>query len=102
MEKIIIIGGANTMKKSQKILIIGYCVICGIIAILAPFIVKYKLIPIISDSYYMNLILFTSGMVVCAILDRSYLKNSSSAQKLIGAIIVSSIVILSMIFVIKA
>ena len=50
----------------------------------------------------MNLILFTSGIVVCAILDRSYLKNSSSAQKLIGAIIVSSIVILSMIFVIKA
>ena len=70
MEKIITIGGVNTMKKSQKIL--------------------------------MNLTLFTSGMVVCAILDRSYLKNSSSAQKLIGAIIVSSIVILSMIFVIKA
>ena len=85
------------MKKSQKILIIGCCVICGIIAILAPFIVKYKLIPIISDSYYMNLTLFTSGMVVCAILDKSYLKNSSSTK-----IIVSSIVILSMIFVIKA
>ena len=90
------------MKKSQKILIIGCCVICGFIAILAPFIVKYKLIPIISDSYYMNLTLFTSGMVVCAILDKSYLKNSSSTKKLIGAIIVSSIVILSMIFVIKA
>lgn len=90
------------MKKSQKILIIGYCIICVIIAILAPFIVKYKLIPIISDSYYMNLILFTSGMLVCAILDKTYLKNSSSTKKLIGAIIVSSIVIISMIFVIKA